>query len=79
MEVEALKADISKYVKDEKIVSSIMKGIKNRLAEDLKPRPQGIEMGMQQRHIPGPNEIVPPPGFDKEHSFGIIDNGQYKK
>ena len=79
LEVAALKADISKYIKDEKIVSSIMEGLENRLAEDLKPRPQGIEMDSQKVPFPNQNERLPPPGFDKENSFGIIDNGQYKK
>jgi len=80
LEVEALKADISKYIKDEKIVSSIMEGLENRLAEDLKPRSQDFEMDMNMKIQDVPkrmqNEIVPP-GFDKENSFGLIDNGQY--
>ena len=40
LETDALKQDIEKYVKDEKIVSTIIEELKIRLTEDLKPKPQ---------------------------------------
>ena len=84
LETDALKQDIEKYVKDKKIVSTIMEGLKNRLTEDLKSKLQGQSMTGSfsghsgNRNSRGQKEQLPP-GYDKEHSFTYIYDDQNKE
>ncbi len=60
LDIDALKQDIAKYVKDEKVRKTILDGVKYRLADDLKPRPQGRSMARSSRGYRNPltNEIT---------------------
>jgi hypothetical protein len=44
LETEALNSDIAKYVKDERIITSMLDDLQKKLADDLKPKQHGPSM-----------------------------------